>query len=1256
MRLDRLEISGFKSFPDRADLAFDQGVTAIVGPNGCGKSNVVDAITWVLGEQSARSLRGERMEDVIFNGSDARRPTAAAEVRLRLSGVSTIVVRRTTERLLGAEPLGPTAAETDDEVPQQFELPEAEARQVELGRRLYRSGESEYLIDGEICRLRDVQDLLMDAGLGVKGYAVIEQGKIGQILTAKPTDRRQLIEEAAGVTKYKSRRRTAELKLEAAQQNLTRLDDIIFEVEKQRMALRRQASKARRYRRLREELRRFEKVLFARRYRALAEAIDAARSSLEAARAAEGAAVARLSALERELEQIRERLAQADARATDAREQAHARELDRSRREEQLRADREQLARLTESIAALDDERQALEGRVEPARQELDARRAAAQQAAEEGDAAATALADEESAHSNRHHGLETADAELDAARRRVFGVQSARATLDTVLERASESRERLVAELARLEAEASDLVRERAQLEGVRQAASIALEHRGREIAELRAAHAMRVAEVAAARGARDAYLQQVRTREREHDARLARLRSLEEFDAARQGFGEAARVILADPTTGVAHHGSVADYLETDRVYERAVEAALGDLLQAVLVPSLDVSRTALEFVRRRGLGRSSFIVVEGGSSAPQDAEPWPDGLRPLSAVIRATGPHADVVRELTAGAWVAESGEVAAAAARHVNGFVATLGGDVFRGGRIVTGGARAEARGILATKREIKELRDQLTTEQAELERVVAEASLYESRISAAEEAVSVVAGALHEQEKGAIGDDLQQSRALDELDRVSRKLELIANERRKAEEERQALDARERDARASIDTLESERQAVDSWLVEVQRRVLEAREAAADQARRLAEAKARHAALEERAAALGTDVGRLETALADLDERIAGRRADLDRAHQLRERLDHAVGDGVRLLEEDSKGVEAARETARLAEEAVLRLQTDLFSHEGAVRAARADVEGARASVAHLDLARVTAESDLAHLEATCEEHLQATLTDVAAEVEALERAGEISAEGPVSPVADAEPEPEAEGEPAGDAAVGEGAPAEAAVEAQVAPVSAPLTVEEAIAGLREKIDRLGPVNMMAIEQFDELETRHGFLSAQRQDLVESITTTGEAIKRIERTTRERFREAFVAINRYFEETFTTLFGGGRAGLVLLDEDDMLESGIDIIAQPPGKRLQNVQLLSGGEKALTAMALMFAIFKYRPSPFCLLDEIDAPLDDANIGRFIEMLRGMQEQTQFILVTHSRKTMEIADRLYGVTMEEPGVSKLISVELN
>jgi chromosome segregation protein len=397
--------------------------------------------------------------------------------------------------------------------------------------------------------------------------------------------------------------------------------------------------------------------------------------------------------------------------------------------------------------------------------------------------------------------------------------------------------------------------------------------------------------------------------------------------------------------------------------------------------------------------------------------------------------------------------------------------------------------------------------------------------------------------------------------------------------------------------------------------------------------------------------LASDVGRLEDQAADLEQRASGLKAELDESCRRSAGLESSLETGGRQLDAEIRALDDLRRQAIADEDVVASLRAGADEREVALKEARRVLDAVRADVAGLDVARATAEADLSHLAHTCEDAVNATLDEVIAEVDELERQGQTSPDPAVVCAEELDEESDEESGEEGGGGSGDVSLHEAGDAARRT-----LSAEEAIAELRRKIERLGPVNMMAIEQFDELESRHAFLTAQRADLVQSIAQTSEAIKRIDETTRQRFSEALTAINGNFQETFSTLFGGGRAGLMLIDENDQLESGIEIIAQPPGKRLQSVQLLSGGEKALTAIALMFGMFKYKPSPFCLLDEIDAPLDDANIGRFVEMLRGMQEHTQFIVITHNRKTMEIADRLYGVTMEEPGVSKLISVQLN
>jgi chromosome segregation protein len=611
--------------------------------------------------------------------------------------------------------------------------------------------------------------------------------------------------------------------------------------------------------------------------------------------------------------------------------------------------------------------------------------------------------------------------------------------------------------------------------------------------------------------------------------------------------------------------------------------------------------------------------------------------------------SGPYAEAIRNAIGECWIASSFQDALEGAQQTPAAIATLAGDVFRGSHLIDGGSRDEGRGILATKREIKDLRDRIAEQRTALARLAGETAAFESMIAQATAAITALNAEHHTHEKAILALELQLARVSQDTDRLDRKFELIATERRRAEEERTTLAARQQEARESIQRLEAEQRAADERLALAQRRLFEAREAVEGSASRVAEARVAHAALLERAAALAAEVARLEEASGELDLRVAASAAELQQARTQQQDLRAGLVECVRLLDDDIAALNGLRDMVRGADDAVILLRDEADGQEIRIREARHVLEEIRAAAAELDVERATAESDLTHLAASCAESVQASLEEVVVEVEALERDGALGSAAAACLAEPDEPADEQEGQDLGHEPDGEASGLSGATTTAV-------TAEEAIRALRARLDRLGPVNMMAIEQFDELETRHTFLTTQRKDLVDSIAATAEAIKRIDQTSRARFEAAFNAINQNFQETFSTLFGGGRAGLALLDEADLLEAGIEIIASPPGKRLQNVQLLSGGEKALTAIALMFAIFKYKPSPFCLLDEIDAPLDDANIGRFIEMLRAMLTNTQFILITHNRKTMEIADRLYGVTMEEPGVSKLISVRLN
>jgi chromosome segregation protein len=850
---------------------------------------------------------------------------------------------------------------------------------------------------------------------------------------------------------------------------------------------------------------------------------------------------------------------------------------------------------------------------------------------------------------------LDGLEADVEAVRAEQYAAASAATALQHAIENATSARERVSRDLARWSAEAADLDVETTRSQRERLAAATALGHGRVQLDAITRERMAREAEVVGLRSERDALALTLRGHEQDLADDAARLKSLEEFEAARTAYGDGARLLLAESSGVVRHAGSVADYLDVAPGCERAVEACLGDALQYVLVPSHDEASRALQFVRDRGAARCGFVVTGDQPGVPPDAGAAPpQGLTPLASVISISGPHADALRPLVGRAWLAPSFAAAVAASAMTDSPIVTPDGDVCHGPRIVIGGSgRDESRGILVTKRDMRDLRGRLSAERATVTRLVETAADIEHRVTVGAAAIESMTSEIHRQEMAMVGFELRVAQADDDLARVGQKQELVGLDARRAEEEIAGLDQRQAEARTSIARLIEDQHAVDVKLAAAQRRLFDAREDARVRSDRVRDAMTAHARLLERAAAVALEAARLEEAQRDIESRLTSRQDERQQIDGEQARLRQEVAEARQALDAELKALDHAREEVRQADDAVNDLRRSSDGLEAAIRDARRGLDAIRSARSEAEVARAKAESDLAHLETTCVDTLACALNAVIAEVEQLERDGDVSpdwrtiyAEEPeedATPEAGLAPVAEPGAEPGPD-----GAAAEALARA--------LTPEEAIEELKRKIEKLGPVNMMAIEQYDELDERHVFLTAQRKDLVESIASTGEAIRKIDETTRVRFREAFDAINLNFQEMFATLFGGGRAGLTLIDEDDILESGIEIIAQPPGKRLQNVQLLSGGEKALTAISLMFGIFKYKPSPFCLLDEIDAPLDDANTGRFLDMLRELQAQTQFILITHNRKTMEIADRLYGVTMEEPGVSKLISVRLN
>jgi chromosome segregation protein len=1178
MRLDRVEIVGFKSFCDKQELSFQGGVTGIVGPNGCGKSNISDAISWVLGEQSAKSLRGTSMEDVIFAGSQTRQPVGMAEVSLKVSGLN------------GNSPDGnPECVVT---------------------RRLYRNGDSEYLMNGEVCRLRDIHELFMDTGLGSKAYSIIEQGKIGQILSTKPADRRALLEEAAGITKYKARRRQTALKLEAAQQNLLRVNDIIHEVEKQLESLKRQASKARRYRALRDELRGLERVLYGRRFldveaqaRALAERIAAEEERERAASLALDTEDAQMAARRTVLYEDESRLEEVRARLNEL-------TLAVDRHESKSGYCKEQLAECELRAQEAAREEQELQARVDPLAEHLRAR-----QAEEERVKGELTRCEEEAriadAGMQECAGRQAAlEAEQDRARDDQVALLGKIAALANSREAVSGNAERAASDLVKLASERAELERERAAVQA-------AWEEARRRAHESEALLGTLVSEREAALGrGRDAEARaqqaasQADALQSERDGLTGRLSSLEEIVETHSAFDEGVRALLQGPAE-IPALGVVADAIETEKSYERAVEAFHGERLQALLVPDTGTAVRGLRFLEAAGAGRAAFVPLGArkspdlnGFKAVKEVEPKVIGM--LSDLYRVTGPYADTIQNALRDAIVVATVEDGIdVVSRHPGVPCVTLAGETVSCALIAGGRG---VRGLLAPRREIREIGAHLIEIDARLAELLARGAEARQQAIEAGEAARGLDERIHALEKDLVAIRHDLTTAEEEMRRIGRKSDVLDSERSQAEQERGAAAVRLAEIEQALGVAEAERAAGSERLTALAQAVTEARAKSEAAQARASEARAALAALRERAAAVSGECARLALERQELLDRIAAAAARGAEMARRREELSAELVESERLLAAALQDRDRLTADVALAEDRVRELRAELDAREQSLKERRREREMLRDALSELTVQKARSESDLDHLARECHQAVGMTAALAASgltEEETLKDQAELLAQA-----------------------------------------------EE----IRQKIDRMGPVNVLAVEQSQELEERHTFLTAQRQDLLDSVSELDQAIKKIDRTSRERFKDAFQVINQHFGEIFKQLFGGGTAGLSLIDEEDLLESGIDVMAQPPGKRLQNVMLLSGGEKALTAIALLFAIFQYKPSPFCILDEVDAPLDDANIGRFVRMLDGLKEQTQFVLITHSRKTMEIADQLYGVTMEEPGVSKLVSVRFS
>ena len=1217
LKLKRLELHGFKSFCDKEQLQFGgSGIASIVGPNGCGKSNVSDAISWVLGEQSAKSLRGARMQDVIFNGSRDRKPSGLSAVSITLYDNEAANGRPSGHvNGAGGAAVHPTNGHgTTNGAPKAAALPPAKRPgEITVTRKLFRSGESQYLINGKVRRLRDIQDLFMGTGLGPNHYAIIEQGRIGQVLSSKPLDRRAIVEEAAGVTKFKSRKRLAELKLESAKQNLNRVNDILQEVIRQVGSLKRQASKARRYEELKGQLDSALTAMLASRHRRMSAEIEQGEAALGAADAALKEQLERAARLESEITQKRaqekdweDELESGRARLSEATVET---ERVKSRIEQQRRTAQENESREKHAAAEIE----ALVERLAQLQQELSAEQEAVEAVSRQSEQVRVRLAERNEAVDLRHNEIAELEREQEAARKRVIVLLGEAAGLRNQVAKIEEFLAGNERQTARVKDEAEQARQELEQIESGRRSTEAETAQRRQELGEL----AAKADDVEEAVSTLEVEIRDRRSASDQLQGELSKLRarcdSLEEIlshhayttESVKNLFGAVERA----PVSDFRPMGVLADFVDVDPEYERAAEDFLREELEYVLVQDWSEASRGVELLRTDLDGHATFLV--------HPEKPVPGEEPALGPETGVTGRLADSVRltnglaasastllpKLRSCYFVEDEAAARRLSVRYPDLYFLLPNGVCYRG-HTMSGGRKRNA-GPLALKRELRELRPKLSA---------LEASFAANRdaVAKAEELIAAKKGqreklreAVQRLEKAVLAGEHQLERVHQEAERAERRVKLASEEAARLEREAERAVAERSERQKQIEQHERGQQGAESAIASLKQRIDGSQAELTKLSEELTALRTEAATLDERRRSAAASLSRVRHLAEEQGQRKE--RVEQQSSQWAEERLRLLAENGElagRVVELETERKELAERVSRVAKQLdESRSRTIEMEEEG--RGLRVEVEEARQRRSGIELDLVQKRSNYKHLAEMCERELGKSLEETAASV-----AGELSDE-------------------------------------EVA------NAEEAYQELRTKIERLGPVNVLALEEYKEAEQRHEFLQTQEHDLLESIRDTQQAIHEIDTASRKQFKEAFDAINANFQKTFQTLFGGGIGEMRLTDEENLSESGVDIVASPPGKKLQNVALLSGGEKSLTALALLVATFQFHPSPFCVLDEVDAALDEPNIMRFKRLLESMADQTQFVVITHSKATMQSAGTLYGVTMEEPGVSKLVSV---
>ena len=1182
MKLKRLEISGFKSFRDKVVLDFSEGITAIVGPNGCGKSNVVDAIRWVMGEQRVKSLRGKKMDDVVFNGSQDAAAVGMADVTMTLEG-------------------------NDKSFPGNY----AELTEVSVSRKVVREGDSEYYINRVPCRLLDVKEFFMGTGVGARTYSLVEQGSVANLVEAKPEDRRLFIEDAAGVSKYKSRKEAAVRKMEATKQNILRLNDINKEVKSQLGAISRQAKRAEQYKEIKQRMRETELTLALQGYNELTEKGTSLQTNRSQMQERDNGIRANLEAKESALEEVKAKQMENDELITKSHQELYEVKNSITIKEKNIEFSRLQMTdsseRRQKNLAEID--------LIQTKKSDLIVEVENLQKDASEAYSKTSALKEELDEGQQKVQALLNADKEingqLEEKKIHYMDVMTEKAKLGNMISSLTKSIEDLKKREERENREIEEDKKRLSELASKLQTLNEGLAADEEELSKLLENKEAISAEFERAKTDLQLIEERIAQIKEESGSKTSRLQSLAEFQEAYKWSNEGVKKVIETQETSDKFYGVVADHINVPREYEAAVEAVLGDKLQYVVVKNQEEGVRAIDYLKNYQLGRGSFVPFElRGNYAENYSAGHLQDAEPLLQKVTVKEEFKQIADCLLGDVLLTPTIETGISLWKK-NGFRGTFvtrEGDIISPHGVLTGGSgSAVEKSLLATKREIMELEDEVSALAKELDDQQSQKKNLVLAISDWDEELSQIKNRSHKLEIDINGGKKDLERFEDEASRLKQRIAVL-------EFNRQTITAEEAEAQERLSKIRTEVLQKDEDEKELNGVISvfnaqrdQSRNSIDEQERQLTGKKVLLASLEEKKEADLRTISRLQNDISLIENEVQVKHEEIASCEK-------QLTDLASMIEAEQTALQKLYQDYAKCETAVTQIKDKQSQEEGQLKVQENEIKDIKKKLDEL-------RHQINELEIQCRESAlnsdnlkRAVLDKHNVDLDSL-------------------------------------VPGFSRIDDEKMDELSALQAKD-----KQTIDNFGEVNLLALNEYEELDKRHQFLTEQLTDLNASLASLQRTITRINKISRTRFAETFAAVNNCFKEVFTHVFPGGRGELQLTDENDLLETGVDIDIQIPGKRAQSVSLLSGGEKSLAAIALIFAILMYRPSPFLILDEVDAALDDANTNLFNRLIKDVADKSQVVMITHNKSTMEVADTLFGVTMQKQGISSLVSVNLN